>query len=121
MTGNGSADPRVRLRSALAMTEGRMIVVPRAAVEALLQADGPGGSGEGVFLTGSERDVEALARAAWETATDPSYVDRFGAWGSNHTEHVRHQMDAARRTIAQLIAWARTGGPPDTPANHPAP
>lgn len=97
-------DPVARLRAA-ADTDTRMVVVPRAALAAVLDGAGTGGATDGraVFLTLSDADVDALAEAAWTTATDPSYVERYGPWGSNTTDHAAHHRDAARRTIAHLI------------------
>ena len=106
-----SSDPGVQLRAALqGSANRRMIVVPRSAVEALVQGQGVA-TGGGVFLTLSDDDVERLARAAWETATDPSYVDEHGPWGSNHTDHADHHRAAARRVIATLIEWIEKGSP----------
>jgi hypothetical protein len=87
-----------------------MIVVPRDAVDALLQGHGAG-TGGGVFLTLADVDVERLARAAWDTATDPDYVELYGPWGSNTTEHAAHHLEAARRVIATLIEWTEKGPP----------
>lgn len=99
-----SSDPAAALRDAVDQAPGRMVVVPRAALAAVLEGRA---TTRGVFLTAA--DAERLAEAAWVTATDPDYVARYGPWGSNRTDHARHQVEAARRAITQLIEWVESG------------
>lgn len=90
-----------RLRAAVDDAHGRMVIVPRAALDALLQ-EATGARGDVVVLR--RRDASRLARAAWDTATDPSYIDRYGRWGVNTVAHVEHHIAAAERVIDYLIA-----------------
>lgn len=94
-------DPVATLRRAVDGAHGRMIVVPRGDVEAVLALIGPGSGA--VVLTID--DAERLARAAWNTAEGPDdRVARYGRWGSNDTTIAQHQIDAARRTLVALAA-----------------
>lgn len=93
-------DPVVALRRAVDAAPGRMVVIPRTVVDAVLALVRP--VGPLVLLTPD--DAERLARAAWDTATgDDERVARFGAWGLNPPDLADHQIDAARRTIAALL------------------
>ena len=92
-------DAVAKLRRAVDGAHGRMVVVPRADVEAVLALLGPGSGA----VTLDDLDAERLARAAWDTATGPDErVARFGRWGSNDSPLAEHQIDAARRTLAYL-------------------
>ena len=96
-------DPVAKLRRAVDDAHGRMIVVPRVDVESVLALIGCGHGSDAVMLTIG--DAERLARAAWDSADGPDdRVTRFGRWGVNNSVMAAHQVDAARRTLAYLVA-----------------